>query len=140
MPHAELADHRPGTAWATDRIIELNSKHPGAQFAAFAAGPAKAWVPILAESGIELKLLTSKDAAAAYAHVKKLAETFSFTHSPDDLVADSVAGCEWKEAEGGGTTLDWKKSTGDVSLFAAEAGALWLLESQPATPFFASWR
>jgi hypothetical protein len=140
MPHVELADHRPGTAWVADRIIDLHEKYPSAQFAANAAGPAKAWVPILAESGIELKLLTSPESAAAYAHVAKLAETFSFTHSPDELAADSVAGCEWKEAEGGGTTLDWRKSAGDVSPFAAEAGALWLLESQPAQAFFASRR
>jgi hypothetical protein len=140
VPHVELADHRPGTAWVSDRIVELNVNHPGAKFAAFAAGPAKAWVPILAESGIELNLLTSTEAAAAYAHVKKLAETLAFTHSPDELVADSLAGCEWKEAEGGGTTLDWRKSSGDVSPFAAEAGALWLLESQPAVVFFASRR
>jgi hypothetical protein len=140
MPHVELADHRPGTHWVTDRVKELHKKYPLAPFAAFAAGPAKAWVPILDEHGVELKLMTSTDAAAAYAHVKKLAETLSFTHSPDELVADALAGCEWKEAEGGGTALDWRKSTGDVSPFAAEAGALWLLESQPAVLFFASRR
>jgi hypothetical protein len=140
MPHVELADHRPGTHWVTDRVKDLHLKYPTASFAAFAAGPAKAWVPILAELGVELKLMTSTEAAAAYAHVKKLAETLSFTHSPDELVANSLAGCEWKEAEGGGTTLDWRKSAGDVSPFAAEAGALWLLESSPAAAFFASRR
>jgi hypothetical protein len=140
LPHVELADHRPGTAWLADRLEDLHLKHPGASFAAFAAGPAKAWVPILADLGVELNLMTSTEAAAAYAHVKKLAETLAFTHSPDELVADALAGCEWKEAEGGGTTLDWRKSAGDVSPFAAEAGALWLLESQPAAAFFASRR
>jgi hypothetical protein len=138
VPHVELAEHLPGTSWLAGRIADLRAKYPNARFAAFGAGPAKAWVPTLADAGIELDLFNGSVAASAYAHVKKLAETKAFTHSPDDLVAESLAGCSWKEADGGGNTLDWRKSVGDASPFAAVAGALWLLETQPSYDLLSS--
>lgn len=140
VPHVELADHRRGTGWLAERVRELHVKYPAAPFSAFGAGPVKAQAPTLAEFGVELGLINGPGAASAYAHVKQLAEGLLFTHSPDPLLSASLAGCVWKEADGGGNTLDWRKSSGDVSPFAACAGALWVLESEPPQQFFASRR
>ena len=139
-PHVELADHRSGTGWLAGRLRELFLGHPAAAFACYQAGPVKAWLPTLGEFGLDLKMLTSQDAVSAYAHVRNLAESAGFTHSADPIVDDALKRCAWKDTDGGGAVPDWRKSTGDISPFVAEVGALWLLESQPAQVFFASRR
>lgn len=138
VPHVELADHRPGTAWLTDRIRELAAKYPGAKFAAFSAGPMRSWVPTLAEAGIELELLTASEAIAACGHLQRLADDCVFTHAPDPVLADSLRGADKRELEGGGWAWDWRTSTGDLAPIAAATGALWRLESvRPAEVAFA---
>lgn len=130
LPHVELADHRPGTSWLTARAKELSERYPGARFAAYHAGPVKAWVPDLAREGIELELLTQPEAASASANLKRLVESKGFTHAPDDVVNESILGTEWRALDGDARVVDWKNSPGDPSPIAAQKGALWLLEAQ----------
>jgi hypothetical protein len=132
LPHVELADHRPGTSWLTSRAKELNERHPGAVFAAYHAGPVKAWVPDLAREGIELQLLTQPQAAAAYANLKRVVESKEFTHSADETVNESIIGMERRELDAGAWVIDWKASTGNPAPIAAEMGALWLQELMPS--------
>jgi hypothetical protein len=129
FPHVELADHRPGTSWITERVKELNQKYPGAVFAAYQAGPVKAWIPDLAREGVELQTLTQPQAAAAYANLKRLVESKEFTHSADPVVDDSIVGMARRELDAGAWVIDWKASTSNPAPIAAEMGALWLLET-----------
>jgi hypothetical protein len=131
-PHVELADYRPGTGWLSSRLAELKTRYRGARFSAYAAGPMRSRVPELAEVGVDLQLDGSPESVAACAHVQKLAETLAFTHGPDEVVADSLKGLVWKTLDGAGTAIDWKHSKSDPAPFAAVAGALWLLETQPS--------
>jgi hypothetical protein len=138
VPHVEGADHRGGVDWVTDRLRELHERHPAAKFAAYAAGPVKAWVPTLAESyrrddgvqllGFELQLMSGTDASAACAHLEKLANHRAFTHSPDEVYTASLEGAEARALDGGSWTWDWRRSTGDLAPIAGATGALWLLE------------
>jgi hypothetical protein len=129
VPHVELADHRPGTIWLTERVRELHQRHPGAKFGGYAAGPVKAWVPTFAEFGLELELLSQTQASSACAHVQKLCEDLSFTHSPDPVLLDSLRGAEIRELEGGGWLWDWRNSTSEPAPIAGATGALWLLNA-----------
>jgi hypothetical protein len=140
VPHVELADHRAGVGWLTGRLRELNERHDGALFGAYAAGPAKAWVHILAESyvtasgekpGFELALLSAGAASAACSHLQKMCDDLAFTHSPDQIVVDSLTGSEKRDLDGGGWAWDWSASTGDLAPIAGATGALWLLETNP---------
>lgn len=140
VPHIGVADDRPGVAWLTARVRELREKYPSAVFGAFNAGPVKAWAPTFAEFGLELTLLSVPETASAFAHLQKLVDQRALTHSPAQVLAESLEGCAWREETGGGFSLDWRKSEGDPAPFAAAAGAAWLLESHGAVPFFASRR
>lgn len=140
VPHLGVADYRPGTAWLADRVRELKGNHPSSPFAAFQSGPVKSWLPTFAGIGVELKLLSTAEAGSAYAHLQKLADDRSFTHSPAEVLSESLKGAEWKEDVGGGRTLDWKNSASDPAPLAAAAGALWLLESQPSYDVLSSVR
>lgn len=128
-PHVELADHRAGTAWLADCVQELHERYPNAPFSAYHAGPARSWVPAFAQLGLELQMMPAQDTMAAYGHLKKLADDLAFTHSPNQVVVDSLKGADWREVDGGGWVLDWHRSIGDPAPIAATAGALWLLES-----------
>ena len=130
-PHVELADHRSGAGWLAARIKQLHEKHPSARFGAYSAGPVKAWAPAFAEFGVELELLTQPEASSACAHLKHMVEVRGFTHTPDPVVSDSVAGAERRDMEGGGWVWGWRNSTSDLAPIAAVTGALWLLESHP---------
>jgi hypothetical protein len=129
VPHVELADHRPGTAWLTDRIRELRAKYPDARFSAYQAGPVRSWLPTLAEHDVDLQLLTTPETISACAHLQKLSDDRAFTHHPDPILAESLRGAEKRELDAGGWVWDWKSSTGDLAPLAAITGALWQLES-----------
>lgn len=129
MPHVELADQRSGVGWLTERVHELRKQYPRAKFGAYAAGPVKSWVPTFEEFGVDLQLFNVPENVAGSAHLKRLAENRLFTHSPDQLVRESLEGAEWRDLDGGGWVLDWKNSHGDPSLIAGVIGALWLLEA-----------
>lgn len=132
VPHVELADHRPGVAWLVERVKELKGRYPQARFAAYAAGPVKSWLPTFADFGVDLQLINATDASAACTHLQRLSDDGAFTHSPDPVVADSLAGAEKRDLDGGGWSWDWRASTSDLAPIAAVTGALWLLETHPA--------
>lgn len=145
IPHTELADHRAGTDWLMERMSELAERYPDAVFGAGAKGPVESMAPALQKAGIELELLTSAEQAQACGHVEKLMSGLpdperpdrrlpAFTHSGDPIVTEAMAGYETRELDQGVWTLDWKKSEGNIAPFAAEIGALFLLEKHRNKP------
>jgi len=150
IPHVELADHRLGTdwllakhrldgQWQDGRLQQLKAAYPDAVFAAWAKGPVESLGPELQSAKFELELLAPAEQAQACGHVEKLMagradpdrpdrRLPAFTHSGDPIVVDSMAGYATRTLDQGVWTLDWKTSTGNLAPFAAEIGALWLLE------------
>ena len=129
VPHLKLFEGHAGVSWLTAKIRELHEQYPGARFGAFQAGPVRSWVPVLAEHGIDLRLLSASDASAACAHLQKLANDLAFTHAPSSALVESLKGAERRKLDGGAWVWDWKASTSDLAPIAAATGALWLLES-----------
>lgn len=128
-PHVELADHRPGTSWLVQRLVELQERYPEATIAAGARGPIQELLPELERAGVAVELWTTHETTAACAHLEKLAATpGAFSHADEPLLTESLAGAEIRELDQGMWSWDWKRSRGDVSLIAAAASALWLLE------------
>ena len=138
VPHIELADHRDGVGWLTDRVQELKRRYPKAMFGAYSSGPVKSWAPTFAEFKVELQTLNVPETVAACAHLKKLADDRLFSHSEALVLRDSLEGVEWRELDGGGWVPDWKNSQGDPAPIAGVIGALWLLEvrGQPVPQIF----
>lgn len=72
--HLELVDHRPGTAWVVDRLVELRDKWSPCATVIDPAGPAGAFIKELMDRGFKLKpdpgesqleVLSVRDAAQA---------------------------------------------------------------------------
>lgn len=131
VAHVGIAARRSGVMWLPKRVKELRKAWPEADFAAFAAGPVKSWAEDFSAVDVDLQLFNSTEAGSAYAHLAKAVNDATFTHSPEQALTDSFDGAKWREVEGGGFNLDWKKSEDDPSLIAGVAGALWLLGTDP---------
>jgi hypothetical protein len=130
-PHVELAHNDEGVASLAARVRELHGRYPSAQFASYAKGPVPSWAPIFAEFGVELQMLDVPSTRAACAHLQRLAGLQAFTHSPNPVLSESLAGARRKDLEEGGWVWDWKRSAPNPAPIAAATGALWLLESSP---------
>lgn len=59
--HVEVVDHRSGTSWMVDRIVELCSKHKPSNLICDAASPAGSLVASLENAGLEVTLATTRD-------------------------------------------------------------------------------
>lgn len=131
VPHVELAEHREGTAWLTERVRELRERYPDASFGAYAAGPVRSWVPAFADLGVELRLLSVPETVSACSHLEQLLKGRGFSHSEARLFVDSLRGAEKRDLEGGGWVWDWRRSTSDLAPIAAATGALWMHAEKP---------
>lgn len=61
LVHLEIIDHRSGTGWMLERIIELYHRHSPSQVVCDAAGPAGSLIAGLASAGIEVRIATTRD-------------------------------------------------------------------------------
>lgn len=138
-PHIELADHRSGTSWVTERVLELKARWPRSRFGAFTNHAVGALVPELAAVGVELEKLSDSDMGRACAHVQKLVPD-GLTHSDDPLLTVAIGGAVKREIGEGLWSWGRRKSVTDISPLVAVTGALWLLAQEPLArpvPYFA---
>lgn len=63
--HVELVEHRPGTGWMVDRIVELVARHQPSWLVCDAAGPAGSLLNGLADKGVAVKVANFRDHAQA---------------------------------------------------------------------------
>ena len=156
MPHVRMAEYRSGTHWLPAKIEELRAKYPQAKWQWEASSPFSAlatysevfdhwtfgadekqdWPGIIVE-----KPFTSNDMARGCGHMQNLVNDQRMTHSEDAVVTAALHSAVMRPMGDPGL-WSWgrRRSSGDISPLVAVTGALWLLESQPATTFFFSKR
>lgn len=59
--HVEIVDHRSGSAWMVDRLVELVLRHHPKAVVCDGAGPAGSLLPALQAAGIEVTVATTRD-------------------------------------------------------------------------------
>jgi hypothetical protein len=74
LPHIEVVEHRRGTGWIVDRLVELNTDHSPIAIVCDAAGPAASLLPELEARGIEVAAISAKDHANACGRLFDLVE------------------------------------------------------------------
>lgn len=94
----EVADARPGTAWAVPRILELNERHKPSAWVLDPASAAGAWLPALQEAGIEPVLVTGREMAQACgAFYEDAVERQSLRHRDDERLNAALRGARKRQ-------------------------------------------
>jgi hypothetical protein len=65
LAHVEVVEHRRGTAWLVDRLIDLKETHGAVTIVCDQASPAMTFVGALADAGIDVRTTTTSEHAQA---------------------------------------------------------------------------
>jgi hypothetical protein len=125
--HVELVDHRPGTGWMVDRLVELRRKWNPCAVVVDDKGPAGSLIAPLAAAGIEvLKPGVGGVAHASQAFYDACAlENAALRHLGQSELAAALAGARRRDLGDGGWAWARKATTVDLSPLVAVTLASW---------------
>lgn len=142
LHHVEVAERRPGTAWAVPWVLERREKWRtvACRLVVNKATPAGQFIAPLEEAGIEVTTISTQDAAAASGALLTAVESGTVRHRGQGSLNVSAARSAkrmfsktWEFALTSGST--------DVSPIPGCAYALWGYTTRTVDqPFFAAWR
>jgi len=137
-----LVDHRPGTDWAVQRLVDLSARWPGMKLTVARGSAAESLVPALIAAGVEVEILNGNDVAAACGLLYDLATTAGLRQIGQTELISALAGAR-KNVDDGEGAWRWgrKKSSADITPLYAATLALWAARATPepeASVFFFS--
>lgn len=120
--HGEVIDHRQGTGWVVDRLVELCEKWKPCVVLLDPAGPAGAFIPDLEDAGIcpkpegdqyLLDIVSTREAAQACGALADLVKNDRLRHLAQAELTAAVEGAKWRYV---GDAKLWDRKTSDVDL------------------------
>lgn len=137
----EVADHRPGTGWVVDRLVELRDRYRPALIVYDATGPAAALADKAEQAGLELRPVSTREHQAAcgslYDAVTGTPEfeggpvTRTFAHIGQPELNAAVDGAT-KRMVGDAWLWNRKSSSIDICPLVAVTLAVWAHSQAPA--------
>lgn len=130
--HGEVVEHRPGTAWIAERLVELVKKHRPKTVVVdrMTGGPL---VPTLEQAKVPLTVVGSGEVSQACGQLFDLVTQNGFHHiGQPDLDAAVASAC--RRSLGDGYAWDRKNSDGDISPLVAVTLATWVAASLKSKP------
>ncbi|MFG2144124.1 terminase [Streptomyces sp. NPDC048696] len=128
--HVEVVDHRPGTGWVVERLVELVEKWRPCALVIDAGGPAASLIPAvkkaLAELGLEDLLLEprTREVAAACGQFFDAVSEQQIVHLDQAPLATALAGTD-KRPVGDGWAWARRGVNVDISPLVAATFAAW---------------
>ena len=132
IPHLEVTsragviDHRPGTDWVVQRVVELAAAWPGMVLTIASGSGAESLAPALVAAGIALEFIKGPDVAAACGLMYDLTITRGLRHIGQTDLTAAVAAAR-KNIDDGEGAWRWgrKRSGADITPLYAVTYALW---------------
>jgi hypothetical protein len=126
--HVEVVEHRRGTGWAAHRAAELVESHNALGLVLDAAGPAASLLPALAELGVKVEVVNSREHAQACGLLYDAADQDRLRHLGTQELSSAIAGAVTRPL---GDAWAWSRrsSSIDISPLVACTLALWGLET-----------
>lgn len=90
--HAEVVEHREGTAWVADRVVELNDRHSPCAIALDGAGPAGVLIADLEAAGVEVTQPTAREFAQACGSTLVAFRDTAVSHLDQEPLKAAIAG------------------------------------------------
>jgi hypothetical protein len=128
LGHVETVDHRAGTGWVAQRVVDLAGRHD-AEIACDARGPAASLVPEIEALGVKVKQLDAQEhARACGAFVDRVGQQ-AFRHLGTPELTQAIKGAARRPL---GDAWAWsRKSSGvDISPLVAGTIALWVVAGE----------
>lgn len=124
--HVEVMEHRPGTGWVVDRIVELAEQWDPVVVVVCPTAPAGAFVKALNEKGFvtdpdrskgqrRLMLINTTEAAQAAGSFYDGVMNDEVVHLDCPVLNPAVQGATKRELANGAFLWDWKDPTVDIS-------------------------
>jgi hypothetical protein len=98
LEHVEIVEHRPGTAWLEDRLVELDERHEPEAIECDGRGPAAEFIKKLANRGVTVESVDASEHAQACQSLLGAVEARSFRHLGTPELAAALEGRERPEA------------------------------------------
>lgn len=118
LVHVEVVEHRDGTSWLEDRIVELDGRHEPVSWSCDGRGPAASFVEKLANRGVRVETLNAQEHASACSSLLDAAAASSFRHMGTENLREGLKGAAKRPL---GDSWAWarKSSTTDISPLVA---------------------
>lgn len=115
LTYVDVLDHRDGTGWMVDRLVELKRQHPRAVVACDATGPAGSLLDPLEKAGVKkVKALSTQEHKQACGGFFDAAKDHLLRHQDRPELNAALAGAE-KRAVGDAWLWSRKDSSVDIS-------------------------
>lgn len=126
LVHGEVVDHRPGTGWVVDRVVELKKKWRPCAVVVDAAGQAGSLIASLEAAGIEVVKPTAREAAQAYGafYDGVMGEEPAWRHLNQAPLNAALAGAQKRDLADA-WALARRASSVDISPLVAVVNAAW---------------
>jgi hypothetical protein len=92
LEHVEIVEHRPGTAWLEDRLVELDERHEPEAIECDGRGPAAEFIKKLANRGVTVEPVDAGEHAQACQSLLGAVEAKSFRHLGTPELAAALKG------------------------------------------------
>jgi phage terminase large subunit-like protein len=125
LMHVEVIDHRPGTAWVVDRVVELVARYHPVALALDPAHEAGSLIASLEAAGVEVTTMSAREVAQAHGQFMELmCDSKMLRHRDDGDLNDAVAGAAQRDLSGA-KAWDRRSTSTVLSPLVAATAAVW---------------
>lgn len=128
----ELVEHRPGTGWLLDRLVELHSKYKG-PVVIDGGGPAAFLIPALESRRVKIRKLSAAEVYSACGRIYEAIADSKLIVRANVELDEAVQLLRKKSVSG--DRFSWRRDVGDVSAMFALTLAFGPSKPKRAEPF-----
>lgn len=125
LGHVEVVEHRAGTSWLVDRMVELVERHRPREVVCAKGSPAMSLVAKMEAAGVKVRALTTEEHALACGQLFDAVEQGTVRHLGTAEMNSAVRGAV-KRPLGDAWAWSRKASAVDISPLVAGTLALWV--------------
>ena len=119
----EIHDHRPGTGWMVDRIVEMDDRGVFAEWVCDAVGPASSLILELKERGVNVRTMNATEHGQAWGRFVDMVNDDELDHLGDQALRDAIRGAKARPIGDGAPAWARKNSSVNIApLVAATLG------------------
>jgi len=134
VEHVEVVDRRRGTGWLVERVAELSEAHSPVAVACDGAGAAASFVPQLADVGVEVETLSTRDYANACGEFFDVVDQGRLRHLGTSDLESAIRGAARRNL---GDAWAWSRRSSkiDISPLVSATIARWArAQAKPPVP------